>query len=202
MMKCWPFLIAGGRYEDYDFVMAPEFLANAVARDIWRKPEFHATQPSSDVRTFSADHPSGGKIFFCYRTQRVTGDGNELRDPSGRPIYQSFGLVSRESDFDKVVAPLLPVFRSATQRYLDYRAPPVWAPQVTNAVVPRSPPPHRNFKSLSLVASLVAAASIAANLLLARTVMEQRAELNIDAAKIEAQQKQLGAKEGEAVPNK
>src|SRR4051794_29272275 len=111
VQQYWPFLIAAGIYEDYDFVLAPEFIAkDSSLRDIWRETQFQATQASDKLRTFSVDHGAAGPIVFSYQTQRVVIDGKEVRDSSGRVNYQSFGIITKGSSnlskaqFDRLVA--------------------------------------------------------------------------------------------------
>jgi hypothetical protein len=50
-VKFWPFVIAVGKYEDYDFVVVPDVIGEK-SRNFWRVPSFRANQAAEDILFF------------------------------------------------------------------------------------------------------------------------------------------------------
>jgi hypothetical protein len=147
-MKIWPFAIAVGKYEDYDFVVRPDLFTDKT-RNVWRQPEFGANRPSDGIRRFKAKLEAGRDIEFIYRTSKITTAIGDVLDSGKRPVFKSVGFIIQDqcSWSDTEIKVLLESFenefRPIINEYIEYVSPPLWHPKIIGprAYPPLSPPP-------------------------------------------------------------
>jgi hypothetical protein len=146
-VKFWPFVIAVGKYEDFDFVVLPDAIPDRW-RNFWRVSAFQANDPAEKIRVFEFD--LDGRSAQCvYRTTLIEDESGVILDSAGRPILKSVGFLTfdaldgDESQWPSIISAIEAEYLEAIKRFVDYKSPPSleWMSAVSTARVTTPPPP-------------------------------------------------------------
>jgi hypothetical protein len=148
-VKIWPFVIAVGKYEDYDFVVVPDVISER-SRNFWRVSAFRANQAAEEILSF--DTRIDNRAATCiYRTTYVKdGRSDVVVDSAGRPIFKSVGFLTFDPvDGDKsrwsdAVQAMEAKYREVIDRFINFRATPTaeWRPAYSTLEGSPSTPPQ------------------------------------------------------------
>jgi hypothetical protein len=146
-VKFWPFVIAVGKYEDYDFVVVPDVISER-SRNFWRVSAFRANQATEEILSF--DTRIDNRAATCiYRTTYVKdGRSDVVVDSAGRPIFKSVGFLTFDPvDGDKsrwsgAVQAIEAKYREVIDRFVNFRATPTMEWKPACSTLEGAPPSH------------------------------------------------------------
>jgi hypothetical protein len=136
-VKFWPFAIAAGKHEDFDFVVLPDVIPDR-SRDFWRVPVFRANEAADEIRIFETQI-DGHKASCVYRTMAIEEQSEAVLDTAGRPVFKSVGFLTFDAignDGSRWLNTVMATefeCREVIERFVNHKSPPSpgWKPLIS-----------------------------------------------------------------------